>query len=135
MLNHVSTRGLDSVVVNKCELITIIRGNARRHLEVFSESMVGYKKQAERLLVQELTKLRDGREFTLNIPLQKPQNHIGDYNKTLKMLEMSVDDKIALSSSEFSQYVLDDWQWKIGFMSVASGCGVDLNQYYGSMDR
>ncbi len=34
-----------------------------------------------------------------------------EYDRVIKMLEMSVDTQIELSSSEFQNYVMDDWAW------------------------
>ena len=47
--------------------------------------------------------------------LDAPINQIKEYDRAIKMLEMSVDNDITLSEQEFAEYVLDDWHWKNQF--------------------
>jgi hypothetical protein len=44
--------------------------------------------------------------------LPEPQDHTIDYDRVIKMLEMSVDSLIELDEGAFDQYVMDNWSWK-----------------------
>jgi len=46
-----------------------------------------------------------------NIP-DRPNDHTKEYDRILRRFEMSRDDEIFLSHSDFDKYVLDEWRWK-----------------------
>lgn len=46
-----------------------------------------------------------------------PENHLGDYDTTIRKVELSCLDKIQLSSTEFDSYVMNNWGWKNQFVS------------------
>jgi hypothetical protein len=50
----------------------------------------------------------------------EPVDQTREYNKVIRMLEMSTEDVIELQEHEFSQYVLDDWGWKGQFLASNS---------------
>ena len=45
------------------------------------------------------------------------------------MLEMSVDDEIELTEEEFSNIILDDWNWKRNFARLNSNYKMSLAKY------
>ena len=66
-----------------------------------------------------------------------PQNHLDSYTKAIKMIELSVFDKVSLSSEEFDSYVLNDWGWKknflatnVGYIAAYTGCMFNAGSGY-----
>jgi len=55
-----------------------------------------------------------------NFNLTAPENHIEDYIRVLRMLNMSVEDKITLSEVQFNQYVMDNWHWTRSFKTMSA---------------
>ncbi len=65
--------------------------------------------------------------FDGNLELVYPENHTRDYEKAIRMVELSVYENFSLTEKQFQEYVLNDWSWKEQFLSVAnvyaySGC-------------
>ena len=109
-----------SVKVNRDELLAIIIQNAAKHAEEYETAMTVYKTD----VVEKLTKMlkaakaeaqKDKPSFDLYVNLVEPQSYQDSYTTAIKMLNMSTDDVIELTASEFSQYVEDNWNWKAQF--------------------
>ena len=48
--------------------------------------------------------------------LQEPQDQTADYDRAIRMMEMSEDEIIEISELDFECYVLDNWAWKKNFL-------------------
>lgn len=59
---------------------------------------------------------KEGGKVKLNIELTVPVEHTKDYERVIRMLTMSTADEITISESQFTQYVMDEWNWKAGFV-------------------
>lgn len=103
---------IKTITVKKEELLDKLRQNRDEHLDIFLKAQEKYRELVIEQLYIALEKARSGKEIITFIALQEPINQSKDYNRVISMLEMSVDDHITLSETEFSQYVLNDWQWK-----------------------
>lgn len=117
---------MQKVTVKKAELLAKVSANLQTHLKDFSEACDGYREKAMAELTAKFESLKAGNVVELTFDdLDKPVSHERDYRRAIAMLEMSTSDEIELSSHEFSQYVLDDWQWKELFSA-------SLTKYRGS---
>jgi hypothetical protein len=56
-----------------------------------------------------LADAKANRQIRRSIDLVQPRDHTSDYDRTIMMLEMNVDDTIILDATEFDQYVRDVW--------------------------
>lgn len=56
----------------------------------------------------------------------KPENHEYDYEKVIKMLEISTANFVHLGEQELNWYIFDDWSWKEAFVTN------NQNLYYGN---
>ncbi len=63
-------------------------------------------------LDQMLADARAGKSIRRVVNLLEPQDHTADYDRTIAMLEMCVDEQIEITSAEFDCYVMDNWAWK-----------------------
>lgn len=110
-------RRMDTYKFKKAELLEIIRTNRDNHKAIFEEALDGYKKLVIEKLEDSLKRARNGQKVNLYFNLLEPINQTKDYNRIIKMLEMTVDDIIELDEASFSQYVMDDWSWKQNFLT------------------
>lgn len=111
-----------SVKVEKNELLGIVRDNKKKHVKEFDESVKDYKKAALKVAKEhvDLAKTGDLEQIAkIRAMPQRPASYEKDYDRAIRMLELSVEDTIELEEDIFNQLVLDEWHWKNQF--VASG--------------
>lgn len=106
---------MKTVKVRQQALLGKLRENLRKHEQDYREAMEGYQAEAVRQCQHQLEAFRANQHHQMQWSLLIPVSHEEDYKKVIAMLEMSVDETIDLSSSEFDAYVRDCWQWKGGF--------------------
>ncbi len=112
-----------SVKVEKNELLKIVRENKKKHVKEFDESVKDYKKGAIAIAKKhvELAKTGDLDEIAkIKAMPQKPVSYEKDYDRAIRMLELSVEDTIELEEDIFNQLVLDEWQWKHQFTATSA---------------
>jgi hypothetical protein len=114
-------RGLQSVRVSKKFLLQKLTANRTEHEKTYYEILEARHQKVIETLKAELKKAKRDRLYrpVLNLPL--PENHVKDYDRAIGILDASLDTEFELSSTEFDQYVNDDWKWKESYMTV-SGC-------------
>lgn len=111
---------MDRVTVKKDALLEALRTNREAHQGIFDEAVEGYQQEAERRLKAHLKEVRSGKMKQVAVFLDVPVNHTKDYDRIIKMVEMSVDDEIVLTQQNFSAFVMDDWTWKQQFLTSNS---------------
>lgn len=110
---------METVRISRDELLKVIKENRKLHQEMTEEAQKGYRQNVIAWLekaLREMTETAVGGETPTQIPFQKPENHIEDYNRVIRMLQMSLRTEIDLNEEEFSCYVMDDWTWKSSFV-------------------
>lgn len=108
---------MEKITVNKDELLEQLRQNRQDHRQVFEEALDGFKRETIEELEAMLTRLRAGHTRSVHLSKPVPQDHTGDYNRAIAMIEMSIGDTVTLSEDDFAQYVMDDWGWQRQFLS------------------
>lgn len=103
---------METVNINKAELLAKITENRELHAAVYREALEGWKAATLQLLNYQVSELQDGRVPKLGGWDLIPTDHTADYDQVITMLEMSVDDIIELDEEQFAQYVMDRWDWK-----------------------
>lgn len=116
---------MKSVTVDKNQLLEIVKKNRNDHAELFSELEVNYRERVIRALETRAAAIKDGGKIELYFDLPEPRNQTKDYDRVISMLEMSTDDKIQLSASEYDNYVRDIWSWTSSLASQSMAYGVD----------
>lgn len=111
---------MENVRVNKSEILDILKKNREDHRKIFLEALTGYRATAIKLLEERLELAKSGKRIELTFRLQQPIDQTRDYDRAIKMLEMSINEDIELTEEDFAMYVLDDWGWKRNFLSVNS---------------
>jgi len=112
--------GMNIVTVERDALLTIVKGNREKHREIFLDAVKGFRTKVIDILEQRLEDARAGRRINVRFNLPTPVDQTREYDRVIKMLEMSIDPTIELTQSEFSQYVMDDWSWKHQFTATNS---------------
>ena len=107
--------------VQKSELIQAIKANREKHVTIVKEAQEGYKKEIIALLEKMLIAAREGKRVSHKIDLIMPVSHLDDYDRVLRMLEMSDEDVIIIEEYEFGKYVHDQWEWKRNFLQANRG--------------
>lgn len=74
--------------------------------------------------------LRSTLSFNNNFGLTYPSCHQEDYNKIIKMIELSVYDEFKLNTNEFNNYVMNDWSWKAAFIAGGYSNVIGGNNIY-----
>ena len=112
-----------SVKVEKNELLGIVRDNKKKHVKEFDEAVKDYKKAAVKVAKEhvELAKTGDLDSIAkIRAMPQKPTSYEKDYDRAIRMLELSVESVIELEEDIFNQLVLDEWSWKQGFVAQSA---------------
>jgi hypothetical protein len=100
---------MDDIVVSKDKLLNILRENRAKHLQLYGDALEGARIEYRKLLVNEISKIDSGETVEGSARLRLSKSHEEEYNETIGMLEMSVEDKITLTRHEFQNYVQDKW--------------------------
>lgn len=112
-----------SVKINKRELLGIVLDNKLKHVKQFEESVVDFKAAVLKITAENSKLAKSGELDKIakikSIPA-KPVSYEDNYNRAIRMLELSVDDTIELEEDIFNQLVLDEWVWKNQFTASAS---------------
>ncbi len=111
---------MQNIRVQKSQLLEKLKENRKNHRKVFEEALEGYRKEVISVLEQKLEDARHGKRVTHYIELAEPMDQTKDYNRAIQMLEMSIDNTMEITQSEFAQYVMDDWAWKDQFLTCNS---------------
>ena len=109
---------MELVKVAKKELLSILNTNRKAHRAIFEEAQRGYRKDAIEALDNALQDAKGGRRINMVIRLDAPIDQTADYDMAIRMVEMSVDENIEISETDFRNYVLDNWHWKANFAST-----------------
>jgi fibronectin type 3 domain-containing protein len=111
---------MNSIKMNRLELLAIVRENKEKHITEFAEAVADYK-----ILVLKTTKANvalakteDLEEFKKIKPVPPaPQTYETSYARAIRMLELSIEEIIEVEENIFNQLVLDEWDWKRGFVA------------------
>jgi len=112
-----------TVKINKAELLDIVVANKRKHVTEFAEAVKDYKKAAIKVAKEhvELAKSGDLEQIArIRAMPNKPASYEKEYDRAVRMLELSVEDVIELEADVFNQLVLDEWAWKNMFITSNS---------------
>lgn len=108
------------ITVDKTELITKVTTNRDAHRDIFEDAMTGWEAAMLADLEGRIAKVRAHKPVDLYIRLTRPEDHTTDYNRVIAMLEMHQQTSVEITSQDFAQYVMDDWDWKRAWIDNAS---------------
>jgi len=106
---------MNEVTVNKAELLEKVKENRSKHRQIFEDAQIKYRELVIEELDLMLKDAKKGRKIKRWIGLPEPEDHTDDYDRVVRMLEMSVDENVTLRAVEFDNYVMDQWGWNASF--------------------
>ncbi|HLP82099.1 MAG TPA: hypothetical protein VK141_08975, partial [Nitrosomonas sp.] len=107
-----------TVKIERTKLLKEVIKNRANHKKEYDEAMQGYRELVIEALSEKLEDAKKHEDITHYIDLDRPENHLREYDRVIRMLEMSVDKVIELQANEFAQYVTDEWSWKESFVTT-----------------
>lgn len=112
-----------SVKINKVELLKIVQDNLKSHIAQYEEAVEDYKAAALKITNENVKLAKSGdldKIAKIRSMPSKPSSYEDNYNRAIRMLQLSVEDTIELEDAIFNQLVLDEWHWKGQFTASAS---------------
>tara|TARA_Y100000310_G_C20672285_1_gene810953 strand:- start:1190 stop:1591 length:402 start_codon:yes stop_codon:yes gene_type:complete len=110
--------------IPKEKLLDKLRDNRDKHAAIVKEAQEGYIDKAQQAIKKKLAELKRKNIVSLHFSLYPPKDHTEAYTTVIKMLEMSTDEHIVLTASEFRQLVEDEWEWTDDFLTSNSNYSV-----------
>lgn len=115
---------MNSVRVDKHDLIRKVKINRDAHRQKSAEAYEGYRKEAIARMEIVLLSAKAGQPFNLNdVIIVKPQDYTSSYDAVLGMLEMSKDADVVLEHQDYMRYVQDEWEWKHSWTASTGAYG------------
>lgn len=126
---------MKQVRVKKEELLSILKKNKAEHREIFLKAQEKFREVAIKELDRMLKAARDSQPFVLErvARLVQPKDFTAEYDRAIKMLEMSVDDNVEITAQEFQNFVQDIWHWSRDWALSNSGY-VKSGKFAGLLD-
>lgn len=104
--------------VPKTQLLAKLRENRAIHIKTYNEAKEEYRKAAISALSTEIAKAKDGLEFSLQFhEIIEPKSYAREYDQAIGLMEMTIDETIPITASDYTSFVLDEWSWKEHFTS------------------
>lgn len=111
---------MDTVKVEKAQLLATIKANRDTHRQTFEEALAGWRDRVVVELDKAVADAKAGRRYQTTFDLPQPRDFTSHYDEIIGMLELHVDSTVELNQYEYRQYVNDDWGWKQDFLATNS---------------
>ncbi len=98
------------------EILEKLRTNREEHLKIVTEAQTGCRAKWKGMLEKALYALEAGDKVEPMLHLASPDNHVGDFDRAIEMLEMTTDEEIELDEATFQAYVRNQWSWERQFL-------------------
>lgn len=109
------------------DLRAIVQKNRDEHCKIFEEALDGYRKTAISELETMLERAKKGKRVVeVRVHLPMPCDHTREYDAVIKMLELTADATVLLDQQEFTQYVMEDWDWMRDFLGASRVYGSEM---------
>lgn len=108
---------MDTIVVNKAQLIKTLAENRDAHRDIFEQAQVAYRDKWITLLDRRLADARAGRPIERHFRLPEPEDHTQDFTTALEMLDWETGDEVELDRRDFQRYVQNRWEWEQSFVA------------------
>ena len=106
---------MDRIKAKKEEVLETLKENRIVHIAEYKEAIKGYRIKSAELLEKELSLIEWGGKFNMRFSINKPISYEADYDISIEMLEMDIEDIVTLTKTQFRNYIKDDWNWTDDF--------------------
>ena len=110
------------VTVSVADLVAALTKNRAAHVERCEAATAAYWKALAAMLGTALARAQAHQDPEIK-HLSEPESHAGDYDRVLGMLAMARQETLELTEQQYSQYVLDEWDWRGRFEAISSSYG------------
>lgn len=114
---------LSEITVGVSDLIATVVGNRAKHIQDYSVALERFHEAAKDALYGRITQVVKKTVKDLRFDLPIPESHVDDYDRVIKMLEMTSNagqNTVVLSEGEQESYVMDNWGWKRMFTETST---------------
>lgn len=114
---------LSEITVDVSDLIEVVVENRDKHLDELGLALDRFYESARNALFDRIAEVTNETIKDLRFDLPVPESHAGDYDRVVKMLEMTLNagqDTVVLRESEQESYVMDNWDWKRAFTETTA---------------
>ena len=122
-MRNIQRNVMRSVKLNKKELLKIVTENRSKHIKDYTESVEDYKAAAVKVAAEHVELAKTGelnKIARIKAMPSAPVSYEKEYDRAIRMLELSVEKEIEVEEDIFNQLVLDEWAWKHQFVASAS---------------
>ena len=122
------------ITVKRAALLTKLAENKKEHEKLYNEAVVGYRVAVKNKLSAELDRVSSSKDWleNLGISMVKPTSYLKEFDRAIAMFTMEVNDEVELSEEDFSQYVMNEWDWMRNW--VVSNAGYSGQTFAKSLD-
>lgn len=106
---------MQGVKIDKSRLLEKLIENRAEHRARYIEVEIAYRKKVVEECYETIKNAENAEKFNRCLRAIEPQDHTGDYDKAILMLEYSTEDTVQLAAYEFDNYILDEWDWSNAF--------------------
>lgn len=122
-MRNIGRNAMRSVKMHRLQLLGIVIENKKKHVKEFLEAVDDYKSAVKKIAETNL-KIASGGDLAEMAQAKHwpsaPVSYANEYDRAIRMLELSVEDTIELEEDIFNQLVLDEWNWKHSFVASAT---------------
>ena len=111
---------MKEVKVKVATVLKIVRGNKEKHDIILKSALEAYWEKAEDILKKCLLDIEKKKTINQYLDLPVPTNHSADYDRVIRMMELSVDKNVILDDVSFSKFILNNWDWKQEFIRITT---------------
>lgn len=97
------------------DLLQKLREHREKHIEIVEIAKSNFLKELKGKLSKELENLPTDATKDYSFSMNAPLDMRNAYDTVIEMLSWTTEREIKLSSHEFREYVLDEWDWKNDF--------------------
>lgn len=118
-LNHNEEEYLmDKMKFSITTIVEALERNREEHIQVVKEAEEGYRKKAIKVVEDILAQLKAGKAINTNTNLHRPESHVDDFDRAIRMLRLSTQSEIELDERQFDAYVRNQWNWGRQFLQA-----------------
>lgn len=116
-------KAMDSLKYKRDVVLAKLQENREKHRLAYEDAMEGFKEAVVTELSEALELAKAGKEYRLVLKQTKPAEYLKNYDRAIAMFSMSSQDEVELTENEFTQYVMDNWNWSMSFTDTARTYG------------
>ena len=106
---------MDSIRVDKDQLIKTLKKNRKKHRELFLQAQDVYRVRMIEELDRALNEAKNGGLIQRAFVLPVPEDHTEEFDTVIQMLQWDKAKTVRLGQHEFRTYVENEWGWQQSF--------------------